>query len=398
MVVECLSCPDFAQCRGGVAPVTRAGYWRVPWRDEALPSTAAPKTAGPQAGDTPQQQETVLANRLQCLEPAACVGAADDAAADTPPTNGTAGFVEEGCAEFYSGPLCAACTRHAYKQAASYLYLPCYDAPGLSALFVALVVASALAVIVGMTLATVADGGEASAVDVVVAKIAWNSAVISAAAASISRRRSVRSRARSASSKPAGERSTKTSGVCTRRAAPPLFLSRGRAAPLHRDAPRHHRHHDVSAAAAAGDLTHTASSAVETAPRAAASVPRPRLRGSWRWMRQTRFAPPPSTPDTRSEPAGRRWRSCGRRRPFPSTKPPTRRQAHADCHREEGEGGRRIRSPRAQRARVRARAGAREPRQRRRQCLWRLCRRRAARPSPVSRTLLRAERAERRGW
>ena len=40
---------------------------------------------------------------------------------------------------------------------------------------------------------------------------------------------------------------------------------------------------------------------------------------------------------------------------------------------------------------------AREPRQRRRQCLWRLCRRRAARPSPVSRTLLRAERAERRG-
>jgi len=32
------------------------------------------------------------------------------------------------------------------------------------------------------------------------------------------------------------------------------------------------------------------------------------------------------------------------------------------------------------------------------QCLWRLCRRRAARPSPVSRTLLRAERAERRGW
>ena len=31
------------------------------------------------------------------------------------------------------------------------------------------------------------------------------------------------------------------------------------------------------------------------------------------------------------------------------------------------------------------------------QCLWRLCRRRAARPSPVSRTLLRAERAERRG-
>ena len=51
---------------------------------------------------------------------------------------------------------------------------------------------------------------------------------------------------------------------------------------------------------------------------------------------------------------------------FPSTTPPTRRQAHADCHREEGEGARRIRSPRARRGRARARAGAREPRQRRR--------------------------------
>ena len=46
-------------------------------------------------------------------------------------------------------------------------------------------------------------------------------------------------------------------------------------------------------------------------------VPRPRSRGSWRWMRQTRFAPPPSTPDTRSEPAERRRQSCGRRRPSP---------------------------------------------------------------------------------
>ena len=36
IVVECLSCPDFALCRSGVAPVTRAGYWRVPWRDEPL--------------------------------------------------------------------------------------------------------------------------------------------------------------------------------------------------------------------------------------------------------------------------------------------------------------------------------------------------------------------------
>ena len=118
-----------------VAPVTRAGYWRVPWRDEVRPS-------GETREEAEEEEKAVLANRLQCLEPSACLGATDDA--DAPTTNSTAGLLEEGCAEFYSGPLCAACTRHAYKQAASYLCLPCYDAPELSALFVGLVVASAL--------------------------------------------------------------------------------------------------------------------------------------------------------------------------------------------------------------------------------------------------------------
>ena len=142
---------------------------------------------------------------------------------------------------------------------------------------------------------------------------------------------------------------------------------------------------------------HTASSAVETAPRAAARCATTAVARLVAMDAPDPLAPPPSTPDTRSEPAERRRQSCGRRRPSPR---PRRRPVDKHtrtAHREEGEGGRRIRSPRAQRARVRARAGAREPRQRRRQCLWRLCRRRAARPSPVSRTLLRAERAERRG-
>ena len=202
---------------------------------------------------------------------------------------------------------------------------------------------------------------------------------------------------------------------------------------------------------------HTASSAVETAPRAAARCATTAAARLVAMDAPDPLCAAALNARYSVEPAERRRRSCGRRRPhtassavetapraaarcattavarlvamdasdplcaaalnarysiraggataaelrppatFPSTTPPTRRQARADCHREEGDGGRRIRSPRAQRARVRARAGAREPRQRRRQCLWRLCRRRAARPSPVSRTLLRAERAERRG-
>ena len=33
---ECLMCPDFAVCRGGRPPMTQAGYWRVPWREEII--------------------------------------------------------------------------------------------------------------------------------------------------------------------------------------------------------------------------------------------------------------------------------------------------------------------------------------------------------------------------
>eukprot|EP00946_MAST-07B_sp_MAST-7B-sp1_P003033 g3033.t1 len=54
----------------------------------------------------------------------------------------------------------------------------------MSLLFVFFVVFSALGIVVIMTFATVKDGGEASAVDVVILKIAWNSAIISAGAAS----------------------------------------------------------------------------------------------------------------------------------------------------------------------------------------------------------------------
>ena len=128
---------------------------------------------------------------------------------------------------------------------------------------------------------------------------------------------------------------------------------------------------------------HTASSAVETAPRAAA---RCATTAAARIVAMDASDPLCAAALNARYSIRAGGATAAELRPpatFPSTTPPTRRQARADCHREEGDGGWRIRSPRAQRARVRARAGAREPGQRRRQCLWRLCRRRAARPSPV---------------
>ena len=62
---------------------------------------------------------------------------------------------------------------------------------------------------------------------------------------------------------------------------------------------------------------HTASSAVETAPRAAARCATTAVARLVAMDAPDPLAPPPSTPDTRSEPAERRRRSCGRRRPSP---------------------------------------------------------------------------------
>ena len=62
---------------------------------------------------------------------------------------------------------------------------------------------------------------------------------------------------------------------------------------------------------------HTASSAVETAPRAAARCATTAVARLVAIDAPDPLAPPPSTPDTRSEPAERRRRSCGRRRPSP---------------------------------------------------------------------------------
>ena len=155
---ECLICPKHATCMNGRLPLTNQGYWKAPWKKEILDLTS-------QNSSKP---------RLPCLESTACVGA----------KNQTDGFTREKCAEFYQAgsPLCAACARGSYKEAASFKCLPCSKEYSNSVLIMSMVVIATLVVIIGFTFATVADGGEASAVDVVILKLAINSGIISAGA------------------------------------------------------------------------------------------------------------------------------------------------------------------------------------------------------------------------
>ena len=168
---ECLPCPDYAVCTQGKKPVTEIGYWRVPWRTENI---------------NPDDKNVT---RLSCLSRCACLGAPSSIATtencpveeETEMKNQSTD-VEERCRTFHTGPLCAACEKGSYKEAATFRCLKCFDTQELSILFICLVVFATLLVIVGMTFATVADGGQAAAVDVIILKIAVNSGIISAGA------------------------------------------------------------------------------------------------------------------------------------------------------------------------------------------------------------------------
>jgi len=159
---DCSLCPDGAFCRlpnkQEVLPMVhvkaREGFWRVPW----------------------MEINNISLTFVECFEPTACIGAT----ANT--TN--ISLVKEGCDSKYTGPKCGACSRSSYRQAASFKCLECFDDQSLSILFIFFVIFCTLALIIAFTLATVKDGGEASAVDVVILKIAINSGIISAGAAS----------------------------------------------------------------------------------------------------------------------------------------------------------------------------------------------------------------------
>ena len=155
---ECLICPIHATCINGLLPKTNDGYWKAPWVLEVLDPTAS-NSSRP---------------RLPCLEPTACLGA----------SNKTDLFGEEKCAALYQAdaPLCAACARGAYKLAASFKCVACFEDARGSVLILLLVILTTLTVIIGFTFATVADGGKAAAVDVIILKIAINSGIITAQA------------------------------------------------------------------------------------------------------------------------------------------------------------------------------------------------------------------------
>ncbi len=160
-MVTCVQvCPENAICIEGMLPKTRSGFWKIPWRKEILNPTAS--------------NVSIQQPRLQCLEQTACEGIIDET-----DLNAT-----EKCAQYYepNTPLCAACARGAYKEAASFRCVACSKEYNNSVLIMLLVVLGTLGVIVGFTYATVADGGEAAAVDVVILKIAMNSGIISAGA------------------------------------------------------------------------------------------------------------------------------------------------------------------------------------------------------------------------
>ena len=143
---ECLLCPKFAECKNGTPPATLPGYWRVPWREEILDLDGS---------DPP---------RLACLESTACNAS------------------DEGCAEFYEGPLCATCGHGSYRETASFRCRSCNESATMSVVFLVLVLLGTLVGIGVLTALTIVSHGEASAVDIVILRIALNSFIISAGA------------------------------------------------------------------------------------------------------------------------------------------------------------------------------------------------------------------------
>ncbi len=151
---NCVQCPNGGKCDAytTIGQIrSRQGYWRVPWSKHNITFE-------------------------KCLEESACLGASEEQAE---PNNKS---IVEGCAPLYNPPLCAACARGSYKDAGSFKCLACFDDQSQSIWFMVFIVFMTLAVIAGFTLATVKDGGQASAVDVVILKIAINSGIISAGA------------------------------------------------------------------------------------------------------------------------------------------------------------------------------------------------------------------------
>ena len=125
---ECNLCPGGAWCKHPDEKSVRvlkdispqAGYWRVPWG----------------------ASNNVSLTFIKCFEPTACLGA-------TKSNSKNNSNLKEGCAENYVGPMCGSCKSDAYRKAASFQCLPCYENQAMSMFFIVGVIVATLSVIIG---------------------------------------------------------------------------------------------------------------------------------------------------------------------------------------------------------------------------------------------------------
>lgn len=121
------------------------------------------------------RDELAAEARLPCLHKDACLG----------PTQVTdARNISARCAPHYQGPLCAACAARSYRVTGTYECAACNTSSASSAAVLSLVVLILIGVIAAVVGLTLADGGQAAPVDMVMLKILMNHFVIVSAAAS----------------------------------------------------------------------------------------------------------------------------------------------------------------------------------------------------------------------
>ena len=155
---SCTACDDDVVCVGGYSPFTKQGYWNVPW-------VVKPK------------------QRLPCPTPMACLGPASWQDVENSAWL-SKGNESNQCAPLYTGPLCASCTREAYRDtlAITPQCLKCSDDQAASINFVVLMIVAVVVVIAVICYVAVT---KISGKETAILKIAINSFAISSAVSQI---------------------------------------------------------------------------------------------------------------------------------------------------------------------------------------------------------------------
>ena len=165
--LECISCSPHAFCIAGLRPLTKGGYWSAPWESK-------------NSGRT----------RYACPTPLSCVGPTSTSTLiEAYNSNDTTAWKDAGnesnqCAPLYTGPLCASCTREAYRDtlAITPQCLKCSDDQAASINFVVLMIVAVVVVIAVICYVAVT---KISGKETAILKIAINSFAISSAVSQI---------------------------------------------------------------------------------------------------------------------------------------------------------------------------------------------------------------------